>query len=224
MGTGELGMSSPNYKMDESSNVIHPSAVIEESVELGENNFIGPFCYLTGKLEVGNNNRFEAHCSVGIRAEHKEFWDKDGRTLIGNGNVFRENITIHAGTHDNLTFVGNNVIMLRGSYTAHDTVIEDDVTLSINSVILGHVQVMKGSNCGSGCQVHQYQVIGSWSMLGMGCVVPKKLKIEPAQTWVGNPARRLKTNMYALEKWNIDEYDLIEETARYKQLANKHGL
>ena len=37
-------------------------------------------------------------------------------------------------------------------------------------------------------------------MLGMGCVVPKKLKIEPGQTWVGNPARRLKTNMYAFRK------------------------
>jgi len=34
----------------------------------------------------------------------------------------------------------------------------------------------------------------------------------------------LKTNMYALEKYNIDEYDLIEETARYKQLLKEHGL
>ena len=42
MGRGELGM-----------NDIHPTAVIEDSVELGENNFIGPFCYFTGHLTVG---------------------------------------------------------------------------------------------------------------------------------------------------------------------------
>jgi len=54
--------------------------------------------------------------------------------------------------------------------------------------------------------------------------VPKKTRLEPGQTWVGNPARRLKTNMYALDKLNIDEYDLLEETARYKELVKLHGL
>ena len=224
MGTGELGMSSPNYKMDESSNVIHPSAVIEESVELGENNFIGPFCYLTGKLEVGNNNRFEAHCSVGIRAEHKEFWDKDGRTLIGNGNVFRENITIHAGTHDNLTFVGNNVIMLRGSHVAHDCVIEDSVTLSCDAIMLGHVHVMQHSNCGSGCQIHQYQVVGSWSMIGMGCIIPKKARIIPGKIWVGNPAKELNVNTHALERCSVKDLDYDNEFERYKELVVSNGL
>ena len=206
------------------SNIIHPTAVIGDDVKLGEDNYIGPYCYFTGELEIGNNNRFEAYCAIGGRPEHTEHWHKDGRTMIGSHSTFREFITIHGGTKGLLTFIGNNVIMLKGSYAAHDTVIENDVTLSINAVILGHVQVMRGSNCGSGCQVHQYQVIGSWSMLGMGCVVPKKLKIKPGQTWAGNPARRLKTNMYALEKYDVDEYYLIEETARYKVLRQLHGF
>jgi hypothetical protein len=34
----------------------------------------------------------------------------------------------------------------------------------------------------------------------------------------------LKTNMFALEKSNVDEYDLIEETARYTQLKKLHDL
>ena len=205
-------------------NDIHPTAVIGDNVVLGSDNYIGPYCYFTGEVEIGNNNRFEAYCAIGGRPEHTEHWHQDGRTLIGSDGIFREFITIHGGTKEDLTFIGDNVIMLNGSYAAHDTVIEDHVTLSINSVILGHVQVMKGSNCGSGCQVHQYQVIGSWSMLGMGCVVPKKLKIEPGQTWAGNPARRLKTNMYALDKWDIDEFELLEETARWTQLVKLHGL
>ena len=140
------------------------------------------------------------------------------KCTLGENVIFLGNVTI-----GNNCKIGNNVILGFCSI-GNDTVIEDDVTLSINSVILGHVQVMKGSNCGSGCQVHQYQVIGSWSMLGMGCVVPKKLKIEPGQTWAGNPARRLKTNMYALDKWDIDEFELFEETARYKQLVEARGL
>jgi UDP-N-acetylglucosamine acyltransferase len=114
--------------------------------------------------------------------------------------------------------------MLRGAHVAHDCVIEEGVTLSCDATILGHVHVMKGSNCGTGCKIHQYQVVGSWSMVGMGCIVPKNRKLEPGQTWVGNPARRLKTNMYALDKFNVDEYHLIEETARWTQLVKLHGL
>ena len=206
------------------SNFIHHSAVIEGDIELGEYNYIGPFCYLTGNLTIGDNNRFISHCSVGTRAEHTEHWDKDGRTIIGDDGTFREHISIHAATADGLTRIGDCVIILNKAYVAHDCIIEDGVTLSCGVQIGGHVHVMRESNLGMGAAIHQYQVIGSWSMIGMGCVVPKKSRLEPGQTWVGNPVRRLKTNMYALEKYDVDEYDLIEETARYKELIKLHGL
>ena len=212
MGSGELVL-----------NNIHPTSIIDDCVEMGDNNHIGPFCYLTGGLIIGDNNWFESHCAVGTRPEHQEFWHSDGKTKIGNNNMFREHITIHSGT-EGLTIVGDNCIMLRGAHVAHDCVIEDGVTLSVNAIMLGHVHVMKHSNCGSGCQVHQYQVVGSYSMIGMGCVVPKKTKLEAGHTWVGNPARRLKTNMYALDKLNVDDYMLVEETARWAQLLKEHGL
>ena len=206
------------------SNFIHHSAVIEGDIELGEYNYIGPFCYLTGNLTIGDNNRFISHCSVGTRPEHTEHWDKDGRTIIGDDGTFREHISIHAATADGLTRIGNCVIMLNKAYVAHDCIIEDGATLSCGVKIGGNVHVMKDSNLGMGAAIHQYQVIGSWSMIGMGCIVPKKALITPGQTWVGNPVKRLKTNMYALDKFNVDEYDLIEETARYTQLVKLHGL
>ena len=206
------------------SNFIHHSAVIEGDIELGEYNYIGPFCYLTGNLTIGDNNRFISHCSVGTRPEHTEHWDKDGRTIIGDDGTFREHISIHAATADGLTRIGNCVIMLNKAYVAHDCIIENGATLSCGVKIGGNVHVMKDSNLGMGAAIHQYQVIGSWSMIGMGCIVPKKALITPGQTWVGNPVKRLKTNMYALDKFNVDEYDLIEETARYTQLVKLHGF
>ena len=204
-------------------NTIHPTAIIDDCVELGDNNYIGPYCYFTGGTKVGSNNRFEAFCSVGTRPEHTDHWHKDGELTIGDNNIFRDYITINAGT-DRLTSMGNGGIMLRGSHVAHDCEIEDGVTLSVNAIMLGHVHVMKHSNCGSGCQVHQHQVVGSYSMIGMGCIVPKKTRLEPGQTWVGNPARRLKTNMYALDKHDIDDYKLLEETVRYSEILQEHGL
>jgi len=205
------------------NNFIHDTSFVGDDVTMGHDNYIGPFCYLTGRLDIGNNNRFEAYCSVGTRAEHKTYWDKDGLTEIVDDNMFREHITINAGT-EGLTSIGSNVIMLRGSHVAHDCVIEDGVTLSCDAIMLGHVRVMKYSNCGSGCQVHQYQVIGSYSMIGMGCIVTKKTNVKPGQVWVGNPAKRVKTNMLALDKHDIDEFDLVEETARYSELINATKL
>ena len=204
-------------------NFIHPTALIEDCVEMGDNNYIGPFCYFTGGTKIGSNNRFEAFCSIGTRPEHSEYWHKDGELTIGDNNIFRDYITINAGT-DRLTSMGNDGIMLRGSHVAHDCVIEDGVTLSCDAIMLGHVRVMKHSNCGSGCQVHQHQVIGSYSMIGMGCIVTKKTNVEPGQVWVGNPAKRIKTNMLALDKHDVDEFDLVEETARYSELISAAKL
>jgi len=209
MGKGELVM----------NNSIHPTAVVDDCVEIGDNNYIGPFCYLTGNLIIGNNNWFEAYCSVGTRAEHKSYWHKDGHTRIGNNNVFREHITINAGT-ENVTEIGNGVVMLRGSHVAHDCIIEDNVTLSCDAIMLGHVHVMKESNCGSGCQIHQHQVIGAWSMIGMGCVVPKKALISPGKVWVGNPARELRENTYKTK--NIKHDVLAHQKLRWKDAISHH--
>ena len=210
----------PHIEQIHKYNHIHPTAVIDDMVEMGEGNYVGPFCYLAGYLQIGNKNRFEAHCAVGTRPEHVKF-NKPGLCSIGNDNWIREFTTINSGTKD-FTTVGSNVIMLRGSHVGHDCVIEDGVTLSCDAIMLGHVHVMKHSNCGAGCLIHQYQVVGSYSMIGMGCVVPKKTKLEPGHTWVGNPAQRLKTNLFALDKLNVDDYMLVEETARWSELRENY--
>jgi len=208
MGKGELAM-----------NFIHPTAYVDVMVKLGDNNYIGPFCHLTGELTVGDNNRFEGHCSVGTRPEHMEYWHKNGAATIGNDNVFREFITIHSGTNE-VTEIHNNIIMLRGAHVAHDCVIEDGVTLSVNSVMLGHVHVMKESNCGTGCLIHQHQVIGAWSMIGMGAVVPKKIKVEPGKVWVGNPAKILRDNTYLTR--NIVRGEFAHQKLRWLDATSHH--
>ncbi len=210
----------PNLHQIHTYNHIHPTAVIDDHVEMGEGNYVGPFCYLAGYLKIGNKNRFEAHCAIGTRPEHVDF-NKPGLTEIGNDNWIREFTTINGGTKDT-TVVGNDCIMLRGSHVAHDCVIEDRVTLSVNAIMLGHVFVMHDSNCGSGCLVHQHQVVGAWSMIGMGCVLPKKSRISPGQVWVGNPGKPLKSNYYKMK--DVSEIQLNSVTERFLNLRDKHGL
>ena len=70
-------------------NTIHPSAVIDDGVVMGVNNYVGPYCYLTGNLKIGSDNRFEGFCSVGTRPEHTKYWHKTGGIEIGHRNVTR---------------------------------------------------------------------------------------------------------------------------------------
>jgi len=202
-------------------NYIHPTSILGDNVIIGNNNYIGPFCYITGNTIIGDNNRFEAYCSVGTPAEHRDyFWSNEQKTIIGNNNVFREFITINAGTK-NSTIVGNNVVMLRNSHIGHDSTIEDSVNLSCNVLIGGHSYIMQGANFGLGGICHQFSKIGAYSMIGMGCVVTKKSLIEPGKIYVGSPAKLLKENTIGLERNNINSDKLEELNLLFNKIENK---
>lgn len=202
------------------SNIIHQTAIVDEGVQLGENNYIGPYCIITGDTIIGDNNVFISHCSIGQEAEHKSYFGKRGITVIGNGNRFSEFVTVHRGTVRS-TEIKNNCILLRGSHVGHDTTIDDSVTLSCNVLIGGHSTIMTGCNLGLGSIIHQFSVIGAYSMLGMGCIVPKSKQIEPAMVYVGNPARKLKVNEIGLKRNGIDEKELQELYKSYLEYVSK---
>ena len=110
-------------------NEIHPTAIIEDTVKLGTGNKIGAYCVIAGDTVIGNNNHFVSHCSIGQEAEHKSFFGKGGKTLIGDDNRFSEFVTIHRGTKRE-TSIGRNNIFLRGSHLGHDSIVQDNITIS----------------------------------------------------------------------------------------------
>lgn len=192
------------------SNYIHPTAIVEPSVKLGDNNHIGAFCYITGDTRIGDNNRFEAYCSVGTPPEHKNFYGKETKgVVIGNNNVFREFITINSGCTQNST-IEDNVWVLKGAYIGHDTLIQPDVILSSGVLLGGYCIVGRNANLGLGAICHQGIIIGGGAMLGMGAIVTKKATILPLSVYVGNPAKFLKLNYYKLNQLSdeqVDEYN-----------------
>jgi len=202
-------------------NFIHVTAIIGENVTLGDENYIGPYCYIAENTVIGNNNRFEAYCSIGTPPEHRDhFTDSPFNVIIGDNNIIREFVTINAGTVRN-TVLGNNIVMLRNSHIGHDSIIEDKANLSCNVLIGGHSYIMEGANLGLGAMCHQFLVIGAYAMIGMGGVVVKSSVIQPGEIHVGNPVKFLKENKIGLQRNNIDSNKLLELTNRYFLLANK---
>ena len=103
----------------------------------------------------------------------------------------------------------------------HDCHIEDNIILSSNVILGGNVYIMKYANLGIRSIVHQNQVIGSYSMLGMGSIVTKTKKILPGYIYFGKPVKKIKKNLLSLKKNKITLKKLMLENERYKQLLKK---
>jgi UDP-N-acetylglucosamine acyltransferase len=177
---------------------IHPSAMIGPDVVIGEGVYIGPGCI------------------IGYPAEHRDHWPNIGQVIILDRSILTGNVTVDAGS-ERATIIEKNAFIMKGCHIGHDSNISENVTMAPHCVIGGHAIVMKGATLGMSVLVHQRAVIGYYSMLGMGGVVTKKSRVEPYQSYAGNPVRHLGPN-----KKTIDQLDqnLVEIYNEYvKQLS-----
>ena len=188
-------------------NFVHHTAIINwKKVKIGKGNIIGP------------------NVIIGTDAQHP-YLDSKGEIIIGNNNTFREFTTVHLPTEiKKITKIGNNCYFMALSHIAHDCNIEDEVIFSNNVTLGGNTYVMTKSQIGFNSTIHQNQVIGSFSMIGMSSVITKKMKIIPGYIYAGNPAKRIALNKIGIKKKNISKIDLKKEKIRFTSIAKKHPL
>ena len=157
-----------NYKKIK-ENIVHPTAIIDwKNVILGKNNIIGPY------VVIGNHAQ---------HPKQKSF----GKITIGNNNTFNEYCNVHLPTKLSLeTLIGNNNYFMNSTTIDHDCIIEDNVILSSNVILGGNVHIMKGAQLGIRTSVHQNQIIGSYTMIGMNSVITKNKTIIPGYVYFGN--------------------------------------
>ena len=99
--------------------------------------------------------------------------------------------------------VGDRVTLKSGVYLWDGLVIEDDVFLGPNATFTNDrfprsrvaatyatTRICKSASIGAGAVILPGVTIGDFAMIGAGAVVTKS--VPPHETWVGNPARRLK--------------------------------
>lgn len=188
------------------SNLIHPTAIIHPTADIGHNNYIGPYCLIGPGVKMGNGNRLEAYASIGTAAEHRDYFRKEaGDVQIGNNCVIREFVTINAGT-SKPTIVGSNVTLLKGAHVGHDAIIRDKAHLSCNVLIGGHSIIGEGCNLGLAVAVHQMRVVGAFTMLGMNSAVTKN--IAPFVIAYGIPASIKRINRIGLNRSGLNDQDI----------------
>jgi len=183
-------------------NLIHQTAVLNwNKIIIGKGNIIGPY------VVIGNS------------AQHPQS-NSNGKIIIGNKNTFNEFCNIHLPTKiKKKTSIGNNNYFMNSTTIDHDCTIENDVVLSSNVVLGGNVYIMKGAQLGMKVSVHQNQIIGSYSMIGMNSFITRKLKVIPGYKFYGKPAIKKKLNVIGLKRNKITKDVLKVENNRYKKLS-----
>ena len=191
---------------------IQPFAIIGAHVQIGSGTVIGPHCVVDGSTVIGENNRFFSGAQVGIVSQdlkHKP--GLMGRTVIGNGNLVREHVTISAATmtsHDEdhrLTSVGDNCMFMAYSHVAHDCHVGSHVILANCASLSGHVDVEDHAILGGLTGVHQECVVGTYSFIGGLSRVSKD--VPPFMIVDGNPARCCGPNTVGLKRGGFTPQD-----------------
>ena len=118
-------------------------AVVGPDVVAGAGTAIGPHAVVIGRTRLGARNRIFQFASVGDIPQDRKYTGEPTATVLGDDNVVREFVSIHAGTVQDRgeTTIGNGNWFLAYSHVAHDCVVGNYTTFSNNAQLAGHVRV-----------------------------------------------------------------------------------
>lgn len=171
--------------------MIHPTAVIDPSVTLGDNvsigaysvigadvnigdgTIVGPHVVIEGPTTIGRDNQIAQFASLGGAPQDKKFAGERTELVIGDRNLIREFVTINRGTGDGggMTRLGNDNWVLAYVHVAHDCKIGNNVVFSNYSALAGHVEIGDWTILSGYSGVHQFCKVGAHAFIGMGCLV-----------------------------------------------------
>lgn len=200
---------------------IHPTAQIDSTAHIGFGAYIGPNVKIGPEVYIGD------YSIIGSLPEHRDFYtdlklERTKGVNIGFGARIFEFVTIHAGTQGP-TDIGAGVAIHNHSHIAHDCQLEPLVTVGGQTTIAGHVKAMQGSMICGKSAVHQWCVIGAYSILGAGTFL--KNHIPPGEKWLGNPARPSGHNDVGLIRANLTYEECVQQwTSRFEKLKESSRL
>ncbi len=214
---------------------IHPTAIVDPGARLGAGVRVGPYCVIGDKVEVGDGSRLQNHVtvqgpcvigaenvfysctSIGQQTQDLKYRGEPTWLRIGNGNTFREFVTVHRGTApDSCTRIGSGGNFLAYSHVAHDCVVGNNVIFSNNGTIAGHVEVHDHAIIGGLTAIHQYCRIGRHAITG-GCSKIVQ-DVPPFMIADGNPALVRGINQVGLERNGFAEESVRRLREAYRLL------
>lgn len=219
---------------------IHPQAIVDNKAELADDVEIGPFCTVGPHVKIGAGTRLISHvvidgyttvgerniiypfATLGLLAQHKRSHAPDAVLVVGDDNLFREHVTAHVGSDvdHKITQIGSRNWFLVGAHIAHDCVVGNDVIMSNNATLAGHVHVDDRAIIGGLSAVLQFTRIGTGAMIGGMCGIARD--VIPFGIVMGGARSGLDgLNLIGLQRAGYEKTDIFGLQKAYKELFNK---
>lgn len=197
---------------------IHPSAVVSEKAEIGEDCYVGAYStigdevvlgdkvhleshvVIDGKTSIGDETRIFPFVSIGLVPQDLKYKGEPTITEIGKRNQIREFVTIHRGTEGGggLTKIGDDNLLMAQTHIAHDCIVGNEVIMANAVALAGHVEVADKAYIGGYSGIHQFCSVGRESFIGGYSMVSKDTM--PFATVQGNHAKCYGLNRVGLKR------------------------
>jgi UDP-N-acetylglucosamine acyltransferase len=195
---------------------IHPTAIIEDDVTLGEDCEIAAYAVIKRHTRMGARNRVAEHAVIGGNPQDFKFTaDIISYTQIGDDNYFREGVTIHRGSRpDSATQIGNGCFLMAYAHIAHDCIVGNQVVMANTAGLAGEVTVADHAFISAAVTVHQFCRIGRNAMVGLSSKVVQDAL--PFCITDGNPGRARGLNLVGLKRngFSRDEISALKNAYR----------
>lgn len=174
-----------------SKNEIHPQALISPEAKLGAGVCVGAFALIgphvhlgdgctvhshavvQGPSKIGPKNVFHSFSTIGGDPQDLTFHGERTELVVGEGNTFRECVTVSRGTKKGggVTKIGNDNLFMAYTHVGHDTVIGSHTILANAATLAGHVVIEDHVTVGALSPVHQFCRVGRYAYIGACTVI-----------------------------------------------------
>jgi UDP-N-acetylglucosamine acyltransferase len=197
--------------------VIHRTALIDSTAELGPDVSVGPYSIIGPHVTVGERSAIAGHAVIernarvgaGVKIGYGTVIGSDPQDLkykgeetwveIGEGTIIREYCTINRGsTATGKTTVGERCFLMTYVHVAHDCVVGNDVIIANGVQMAGHVTVDDRAIISGLVPIHQFVRIGTYSFVGGASRVNQD--VPPYTKAAGNPVHLYGLNSVGLQR------------------------
>lgn len=223
---------------------IHPTAIIENGVELGSSVVVGPFSIIKGNTKIDDGTIIEGHVQIGSSygvvkigqnnhifpgavlggaPQDKKYKNEPTELIIGNNNTIREFATLNIGTvtGGGKTVIGHDNLLMAYVHVAHDCMIADHTVVANSTQFAGHVILEDHVIVGGCCALSQFVRLGRFSYIGGDSTINKD--ILPYTIAEGKWAVMRATNKIGLSRsgFTKEEVENIHKAIRFILKGNR---
>lgn len=218
---------------------VHPDA------KLGDNNIIGPFCYIDADVVIGDSNVMQNSVtlnqgtrmgsgneifpgtSISTKPQDLKYRGETTTCQIGDNNSIRENVTISRGTASKgTTIVGSNNLLMENMHIAHDCIIGNNCIIGNSTKFAGEVVVDDCAIISAEVLFHQFCHIGGYVMVQGGS--RSSQDIPPYVICGKEPIKFAGLNLVGLRRrgYRNEQIETIREAYRllYSKGVLKDGI